>query len=961
MTIFYSDFFSEVKLRHSIRPLWGLALLLPFWSATSNATYNLEPVYLESVGHYAPLDYYPVAVAVDQNYVYSLDLFKEEIQKLDSTGQVIDKFGVVDGWTRDIEVDAAGNTYTVDPDSGTIRKYSPDGTELLEIGGKGTQPGQFARLLSIVLDENGNIYAADPATELSAFDSEGNLLWNNMASVGADGDLVRPQGIARDSSGNIYVADSGRSQIVVFDASGNYLRALGPTGDGWAIPSSVGVAIGAGDTIYVLARLQLETQVGQDQVLKFSNDGLLLASWGAKGRAPGELWEPQGITLGPDGDVWVAGYMGHNITRFDQDGDLISEWNDHDLQPYEFAQVRGAEVGTNGMLYVTDFWNQSVQVFDRFGQFQFMFGERGGGDSTYFNFPRFTAANAAGDIYISDDNHVRRLAADGTFLGRSNQVTFAGGIEVDNQGDVWVTSMKHNYIRRYSPELQLQQEFDGTGIPLGLNRPYGLAQGPSGQIYVADTLNHRIIRLSSGGTFELEWGARGSGAGQFSAPVGITTDSEGYVYVSETWNKRIQVFNPDGGHLTGWNVPGQLDKKVGRVYELSMDGDYILYAPDHTEEQAEVHKYALVPNVTVSGQPVYSAGQALGYYLWSDDGSNWHLRWSSDGVLHDFTGIVTSTSPFVSTSDVGLEVGDQIQSVSASRIEFNATEANGQDGIDFSIYETGVITFYLSVDGVERAELVTVGVGAFTPNTLPLPLKTQNVELQNIETVGQPVYVPAQDAGYFLWQDNDDGEWHLRWSGDSITTFNYEGAISSNSPIINVREYSFESDDSLTIVSSSELAFNSFAGNGEDGLDFYTTEGAVVTFNLLINNDPNVTFVHIGSSGENPTTLPFSLLTAATTPPNSDVEAPTISITAPADGATVTGAVQVLAAALDNTGIDKVTFAVDGVWAGRDLTAPYSFTWNSSTHANGTANIQATAFDLVGNTTKTTIFVTVGN
>jgi sugar lactone lactonase YvrE len=880
------------------------------------------------VGHYAPLDYYPVDVAVDRDYVYSLDLFKEEIQKLDSEGRIIEKFGVIDKWTRDIAVDAAGNTYTVDPSVGKIRKYSPDGTVLLEIGGIGTQPGQFARLLSIVLDEDGNIYVADQATELSAFDSKGELLWNNMASVVADGDLVRPQGIARDSTGNLYVADSARNQIVIFDANGSYLRALGPAGDGWAMQSPVGVSIGADGEIYVLLRLQQEAQIGRDQVLKFSNDGNLLASWGAKGRAPGELWEAQGITLGPDGDVWVAGYMGHNITRFKQDGSLISEWNGHDIKPYEFAQVRGAEVGNNGLLYVTDFWNQSVQVFDRFGQFQFMFGERGQGNSTYFNFPRFTAANAAGELYISDDNEVRRLAADGTFLDKSDTIVrYAGGIEIDNRGDVWVTSSEHDYIRRYTPDLKLLQEFDGTGIPKGLKNPFGLAQGPSGKIYVADTLNHRIIRLSEDGAYELEWGSRGSAAGEFSAPVGLTTDSEGNVYVSETWNKRIQVFSPDGDYLAGWRVPGQPDKDVGRVYELSMDGDYILYAPDHTEGQAEVHKYALAPDLDLSGKPVYSVGQDLGYFLWSDDGSNWHLRWSSDGVQHDFSGIVISTSAFGSSTPFDMESGsgDKLQSVSASRIEFNATEAVGEDGIDFSVNETGVITIYLSIDGVERAELVTVGAGEFSPNTLPVPLKTQYVEVQSIDTVGQPAYVPGQDAGYFLWQ-GDNGEWNLRWSGDSVTTFNYQGTIKSNSPLTNVREYSFESDDNLVIVSSYELAFNAYAGAGEDGLQFYTSGGAEVTFDLLVNNDLNVTNVYVGSSGESPSTMPFTLLAANPGPPNTDTEAPTVSITEPADGATVAGTVQVLAQAFDNTGIEKVTFGIDGAWAGRDFTPPYTRT-----------------------------------
>ena len=92
-----------------------------------------------------------------------------------------------------------------------------------------------------------------------------------------------------------------------------------------------------------------------------------------------------------------------------------------------------------------------------------------------------------------------------------------------------------------------------------------------------------------------------------------------------------------------------------------------------------------------------------------------------------------------------------------------------------------------------------------------------------------------------------------------------------------------------------------------------------------------------------------------------DIEAPSMAITAPSDGATVSGNVQVSATARDNVGVTKVTFAIDGVWAGKDTTAPYSFNWDSTTHADGIAKVQATAFDAAGNTSRYTLDVTVNN
>ena len=825
------------------------AMLLSFESGVEAATYDLEPVYMGAVGHYAPLDFYPVAVAVGQNYVFIADLFRSEVQVRAPGGGLVNRFPLQDSWIRDIDVDTLGNVYTADANDNKIRKYSSTGQLLLQIGSSGTSPGQFVRLRAITVDESGTIYAADSTTELSAFDSHGNLLWNTKNSGDPSADLIHPQGIARDSAGNLYVADNGRQQIIIFNSTGQYLRALGPDGEGSKFLSPVGVAVSPQGTIFVLERLQLSQYIGQNQVFKFSNAGQLLASWGAKGRGTGELWEQQGITLGPDGSVWVAGYMGHNVVRYDQSGNVVEEWDAHNIKAGELARVRGATVGSDGLLYVTDFWNQLVQVFDRHGRFRFMWGERGQGDGQYFNFPRFTATNAAGDVFVSDDREVRQFAADGTFLRRSDAISFPGGIEVDNQGSVWVTGTGENSIRRYSPTLQLLNYISGSRIPGGLNSPFGIATGPNGKIYVADSRNHRIIRLSNTGIYEFAWGSLGhvpsTVPGKFSSPVGITIDSKGRVYVSETWGHRIQVFTPDGAYLYGWGVPGQTGEQPATPYEVSGDGDYFLYASDYTFGQAEVHKYALVPAVKPAGQPGYVPGQDPGYFIWSDDGSYWHLRWSGDGVLHEFSGSISSTVPFTHFNGVNIEPGDLIESVSDSIIGITATESNGQDGVDFIIDGNGILTFDLKIDGVEHAEQVKVGMNHFIPDTLPLPLKTQPTVAP--DPSGKPAYQPGKDRGYFIWQDADDGEWHIRWNGDGVHTDRFSGTITAPGMFTSVREYSFESNDSLANEAGS-LGFDAYAGAGHDGVDFFLPEGSGVVFDLYVNEASAADLVYIGKS-----------------------------------------------------------------------------------------------------------------
>jgi hypothetical protein len=82
---------------------------------------------------------------------------------------------------------------------------------------------------------------------------------------------------------------------------------------------------------------------------------------------------------------------------------------------------------------------------------------------------------------------------------------------------------------------------------------------------------------------------------------------------------------------------------------------------------------------------------------------------------------------------------------------------------------------------------------------------------------------------------------------------------------------------------------------------------------------------------------------------NNDKLAPTVSLTSPTDGSTVSGTVSVAATASDNVGVSYVEYRVDGTFVGSDFTAPYEYTWNTSTWANGAHTLSARARDAAGN------------
>lgn len=92
-----------------------------------------------------------------------------------------------------------------------------------------------------------------------------------------------------------------------------------------------------------------------------------------------------------------------------------------------------------------------------------------------------------------------------------------------------------------------------------------------------------------------------------------------------------------------------------------------------------------------------------------------------------------------------------------------------------------------------------------------------------------------------------------------------------------------------------------------------------------------------------------------------DIEAPSVDITTPANGATVTDAVNVTASATDNVGVSRVEFYVNGALKSTDTATPYAYSWDSKAIANGTASLMAKSYDVTGNSNSSTIQVQVAN
>jgi hypothetical protein len=137
-----------------------------------------------------------------------------------------------------------------------------------------------------------------------------------------------------------------------------------------------------------------------------------------------------------------------------------------------------------------------------------------------------------------------------------------------------------------------------------------------------------------------------------------------------------------------------------------------------------------------------------------------------------------------------------------------------------------------------------------------------------------------------------------------------------------------------------------------------------VTWNASASAGHSVTLTltnHDDNYSADPTFTYFDDVTVATSG-GGDTTPPTTSITAPANGATVSGTVSVTASASDNVGVTKVEFYLDGALKSTSTASPYSWSWNTTTAANGSHSLVSKAYDAAGNVgTSATVTVTVSN
>jgi uncharacterized protein (TIGR03437 family) len=505
---------------------------------------------------------------------------------------------------RNLAVDAAGNLYISEFEGHRVRQVSPDG-RISTVAGTGTAgyrgdggPGPSAQLSSpagLAVDRTGALYIADSQNEVIRKLSPGGAIGTVLGAT-AGVTLLTPIAVAVDSAFTVYVAD-GSGQVRSWSATGQWSTVAGTgvsgfAGDGGLAAAATltaphDLAVDASGILFIADGVRLREVNASQRILTVAGDGYVHPTGDGGPATAAELYQPSAVALDWSGNLWIADTGTQRVRMVAAGGSIrtvagtgTAGYNGDGIAA-AVAQLNnpmGLAADASGNLWIADTYNHRVRQVNPAGRI-FTFAGTGTGGigagglaaaQTQLRGPRSVCADRVGTLFLVDTlNHrVLRAApsgavetAAGTSVGgyggdggapASAQLNQPGACVLDTAGNLYIADSGNNRIRKVSPGGTITT-VAGDGRSALLNAPRGVAVDGSGNVFISDTGNNRIRMLDAAGETHTIAGAGAAGfagdsgpasAAQLNAPGGLALDGAGNVYVADTGNNRIRRLVP---------------------------------------------------------------------------------------------------------------------------------------------------------------------------------------------------------------------------------------------------------------------------------------------------------------------------------------------------------------------------------------------------------------------------------
>jgi len=268
---------------------------------------------------------------------------------------------------------------------------------VMTIGSEGTGEGQFKYVEDFAFTKDGRLLVTDAAHAwVQVFDKTTGKFISRFGGKGEDDQhLDKPEGIAVDPDGNIFIADYNTGFIKKYDASYKWLLTFSEYG------SEKGQNIKSEFMDIRDGKLYMP-EAGNHRVDVFDLNGKFLFDFGGQGSETGKFNVPESAKFSSEGKLYVADLKNDRIQMFDKDGKFLKTWGKSGSGEGELKSPAGIALDKDDNVYVTEIGNDRVQVFDKDGNFLAMWGKKGSGVGEFGNLHGIIIDKEIGLIYVGD-------------------------------------------------------------------------------------------------------------------------------------------------------------------------------------------------------------------------------------------------------------------------------------------------------------------------------------------------------------------------------------------------------------------------------------------------------------------------------------------------------------------------------------------------------------------------------